>query len=232
MCRVAYGGDNVRALEPPCRPPAVRKSAARAKINICSSRKILPRAETRTGATGLSLGEKLPQEKKMRTLAMILGAAAVIAVAALVSADPAAGRVQLAQAQDAQSGSGMGASQQGSSGKRAGGAAATRNSQGGAAAARESSGGRATMRSETQGSSSRTTVRERSRGDRMTVHGRSHTSVGVRSAASDDAVIIKRKKARRYVYSDEPSATIVKKKRYTRYHEPSSAVIVKKRRAG
>src|SRR5262249_59298695 len=48
---------------------------ARAKINICSSRKILPRAETRTGATGLSLGEKLPQEKKMRTLAMILRAA-------------------------------------------------------------------------------------------------------------------------------------------------------------
>src|SRR5262245_61827473 len=166
----------------------------------------------------------------MRTLAMILGAAAVIAVAAPVSADPAAGRVQLAQAQDAQSGSGMGASQQGSSGNRNSGAAATRNSQGSGAAARESNGGRTMMRGETQGSS-RTTVRARSGGDRVAVHGRSHTAVGVRSAASDDAVIIKRKKARRYVYS-EPSTTIVKKRRYTRYHEPSSAVIVKKRRAG
>src|SRR6516164_810799 len=78
----------------------------------------------RTGAVGLSLGEKLPQEKKMRTLAMILGAAAAFAVAAPASADPAAGRVQLAQAQDAQSGSGMGASQQSSSGKRDSGAAA------------------------------------------------------------------------------------------------------------
>ena len=170
--------------------------------------KDFPRAETRTGAAGLSLGEKLPQEKKVRTLAIILGAAAVIAVAAPASADPAAGRVQLAQAQDAQSGSGMGASQQGSSGNRNSGAAS-----------RESNGGRTTMRGETQGSS-RTTVRARSGGDRMAVHGRGHTTVGVRSAASDDAVIIKRKKARRYVYG-EPSATIVKKRRYTRYHEPS-----------
>ena len=150
----------------------------------------------------------------MRTLAIILGAAAVIAVAAPASADPAAGRVQLAQAQDAQSGSGMGASRQGSSGNRDSGAAATRNSQGGSqgsgAAARESNGGRTTMRGETQGSS-RTTVRARSGGDRVAVHGRGHTTVGMRSAASDDAVIIKRKKARRYVYG-EPSATIVKKR--------------------
>ena len=170
----------------------------------------------------------------MRTLAIILGAAAVIAVAAPASADPAAGRVQLAQAQDAQSGSGMGASQQSSSGKRDSGAAATRNSQGGSqgsgAAARESNGGRTTMRGETQGSS-RTTVRARSGGDRVAVHGRGHTTVGMRSAASDDAVIIKRKKARRYVYS-EPSTVIVKKRRYARYHEPSRAVIVKKRHAG
>jgi len=65
----------------------------------------------------------------------------------------------------------------------------------------------------------------------MAVHGRGHTTVGMRSAASDDAVIIKRKKARRYVYS-EPSTVIVKKRRYARYHEPSRAVIVKKRHAG
>jgi hypothetical protein len=86
------------------------------------------------------------------------------------------------------------------------------------------------MRGETQGSS-RTTVRARSGGDRAAVHGRGHTTVGMGSAASDDAVIIKRKKARRYVYG-EPSATIIKKRRYTRYHEPSRAVIVKKRHAG
>src|SRR6516164_9601680 len=169
-----------------------------------SQQKDFPARGNRTRATGLSLGEKLPQEKKMRTVAIILGAAAAIAVAAPASADPAAGRVQLAQAQDAQSGSGMGASQQGSSGNRNSGAAARRNSQGGGAASRESNGGRTTMRGETQGSS-RTTVRARSGGDRMAVHGRGHTTVGVRSAASDDAVIIKRKKARRYVYG-EPSA--------------------------
>jgi hypothetical protein len=211
---------------PSANNPKIRLRASQDKHLFIQ--KDFSRAETRTGAAGLSLGEKLPQEKKMRTLAIILGAAAVIAVAA--SADPAAGRVQLAQAQDTQSGSGMGASQQGSSGKRNSGAAATRNSQGGGAAARESNGGRTTMRGETQGSS-RTTVRARSGGDRMAVHGRGHTTVGMRSAASDDAVIIKRKKARRYVYG-EPSATIVKKRRYTRYHEPSSAVIIKKRHAG
>jgi hypothetical protein len=86
------------------------------------------------------------------------------------------------------------------------------------------------MRGEAQGSS-RTAVRARSGGDRVAAHGRGHTTVGMRSAASDDAVIIKRKKARRYVYG-EPSATIIKKRRYTRYHEPSSAVIIKKRHAG
>jgi len=213
---------------PSANNPKIRLRASQDKHLFIQ--KDFPRAETRTGAAGLSLGEKLPQEKKMRTLAIILGAAAVIAVAAPASADPAAGRVQLAQAQDAQSGSGMGASQQGSSGNRNSGAAATRNSQGGGAASRESNGGRTTMRGETQGSS-RTTVRARSGGDRMAVHGRGHTTVGVRSAASDDAVIIKRKKARHYVYG-EPSTTIVKKRRYTRYHEPSSAVIIKKRHAG
>ena len=75
----------------------------------------------------------------------------------------------------------MGASQQGSSGKRDSGAAATRNSQGGDAAARESNGGRTTMRGETQGNS-RTTVRARSGGGRVAVHGRGHTTVGDRKS--------------------------------------------------
>src|SRR5262249_59282835 len=96
--------------------------------------------------------------------------------------------VEVAQAEDAQSGSGMGAGQQGSSGNRNSGAAATRNSQGGGAAARESNGGRTTMRGETQGSS-RTTVRARSGGDRMAVHGRGHTTVGLRPAPSDDPAL-------------------------------------------
>src|SRR5262245_56377120 len=196
MCRVEYGSNNVRALEPRCPPQQPENPPTRASKHLFIQKDFAARGNRRR-TTGLSPGEKLPQEKKMRTLAMILGAAAVIAVAAPASAGPAAGRVQLAQAQDAQSGSGMGASQQGSSGNRDSGGAATRNSQGGGAAARESSGGRATARGETQNSGSRTTVRARSGGDRMMVHGRSHTAVGVRSAASDDAVIIKRKKARR-----------------------------------
>jgi hypothetical protein len=58
--------------------------------------------------------------------------------------------------------------------------------------------------------------------------------VGVRAAASDDAVVVKRKSVRRYVAS-EPSATVIKKKKkvsYATYKQPSGAVIIKKRRAG
>jgi hypothetical protein len=89
----------------------------------------------RTRAAGLSLGEKLPQEKKMRILAVMFGTAAVLAVAAPVAADPATGRLQLAQAQDSgsQSGSSTGARQQGSSGSQQGSSGL---SQQGSAAAR------------------------------------------------------------------------------------------------
>src|SRR5262249_61573066 len=89
---------------------------AREKINIRSSRIFLGR-RNRSFARGLSPGE-VPQEKKMRTLAVVLGAAASLAVAAPVAADPAIGGIKLAQAQDSgsQSGSSMGAKQQGSSG--------------------------------------------------------------------------------------------------------------------
>ena len=86
------------------------------------------------------------------------------------------------------------------------------------------------MRSETQ-STSRTTIQQRSGGARVGVRGGSRTVVGVRTARNDDAVIIKRKKARRYVYS-EPSTTMIRKKRYTTYRDPSRTVIVKKRRPG
>src|SRR5262249_40403596 len=85
----------------------------RAKINIRSSR-IFARTETERPRPDCLCGEEPLQEKKMRILAVIFGAAAAVAVAGPVSADPAAGRVQLAQAQDSgsQSGSGMSKSQQ------------------------------------------------------------------------------------------------------------------------
>ena len=58
------------------------------------------------------------------------------------------------------------------------------------------------------------------RWSRFAGRGGSRTAVGVRTVARDDAVIIKRKKARRYVYS-EPSTTVIrKKKRYVHYSEP------------
>jgi hypothetical protein len=69
---------------------------------------------------------------------------------------------------------------------------------------------------------SRTVVRERSGGTRVSVHGRSRAAVGVRTVASDDAVVIRRKKARRYIYS-EPTTTVIRKKRYVSYSHPSTA---------
>jgi hypothetical protein len=188
----------------------------------------------RTRTAGLSLGEKLPQEKKMRIFAVMFGAAAVLAVAAPVAADPATGRLQLAQAQDSgsQSGSSTGARQQGSSGGQQGSSGMSQQGsggqrEGGSATNRQSSGGAAV--NQTQRGTSRTSVRERSEG--VAVRGGSRTTVGVRSGASDD-VIIHRKKARRYVYH-EPSTTIVrKKKRYVRYHDEPSSVMIHKRRTG
>jgi hypothetical protein len=189
----------------------------------------------RTCAAGLSLGEKLPQEKKMRILAVMFGAAAVLAVAAPVAADPATGRLQLAQAQDSgsQSGSSTGARQQGSSGSQQGSSGLSQQGSGGqresgSATTRQSSGSGAAV-NQTQRGTSRTSVRERSEG--VAVRGGGRTTVGVRSGASDD-VIIHRKKARRYVYH-EPSTTIVrKKKRYVRYHDEPSSVMIHKRRTG
>src|SRR5438046_6905918 len=92
------------------------RRCAGGKINIRSSRIFLDR-RNRSFASGLSRGE-VPQEKKMRILAVVLGAAAASAVAAPVAADPAIGGMKLAQAQDSgsQSGSSMGAKQQGGSG--------------------------------------------------------------------------------------------------------------------
>jgi hypothetical protein len=160
----------------------------------------------------------------MRSLTFILGAAAAIGMVAAVSAKPAPDRIQLAQAQESQSG----ASQRSSTGNREGGAATTRSSQSSGAAA--GGGGRATMRSEGKGTS-RTSVRTRSEGARVSVRG-SRTRVGVRTAVRDEGVIVHRKKARRYVYSEPARATVIKKKkRYVSYREPSS-VVVKKRRAG
>jgi hypothetical protein len=51
----------------------------------------------------------------------------------------------------------------------------------------------------------------------------------VRATTGDDAVVIRRKRARGYVYHG-PSTTVIKKKRYVHYREPSRAVVIKKRR--
>src|SRR5439155_14496853 len=114
----------------------------------------------------------------------------------------------------------------------------------GSAASGASSGGGSAAINQTQGTS-RTTVRGRSAGARIAVRSGSRTAVGVRHAGASDDVIIRRKKARRYVYQEpsttvvrkkrfvfnEPSTTIVRKKRFVRFHEPSN-VVIHKRRAG
>jgi hypothetical protein len=169
-------------------------------------------------------------EDQMRVLAILLGVGTAVGIAAGVSPAPAASSIQLAQAQDsgAPSGAGAGAGQRGSAGNREGGAAATGGSQERGAATRPSGDPSATTRSETK-RTSHTTVRERAGGTRVSVHGSTRRVVGVRAAASDDAVVIRRKRARGYVYS-EPSTTVIRKKRYVHYREPSSTVVIKKRR--
>jgi hypothetical protein len=170
-------------------------------------------------------------EDQMRVLAILLGVGTAVGIAAGVSPAPAASSIQLAQAQDsgAPSGAGAGASQRGSAGNREGGAAATGGSQERGAATRPSGDRSATTQSETK-RTSRTTVRERAGGTRVSVHGSTRRVVGVRAAAGDDAVVIRRKRARGYVYS-EPSTTVIRKKRYVHYREPSSTVVIKKRRS-
>src|SRR3954451_16031540 len=137
----------------------------------------------------------------MRVLALALGAVAAVGLTAAVATGQATDHIQLAQAQNtgAQPGAGTGATQQGSSGNRSGGAAATPSSEG---------GGRATARTDTAGGS-RTTIRERSEGGRVSVHSGGRRTVGMRSGGTDSTVVIKRKKAARYVHS-EPSAMIKK----------------------
>jgi hypothetical protein len=146
---------------------------------------------------------------------------------AAVSAKPAPDRIQLAQAQ--QSDTQSGTSQRQSTGNRGSGAATQQSSQGGGAAA-SGGGNRATMRGEARGTS-RTSVRARSEGARVSVHG-SRTRVGVRTAARDEDVVVRRHPARRFV-SDEPArATVIKKRRHiVSYREPSS-IVVRHRRAG
>ena len=138
----------------------------------------------------------------MRVLALVLGTVAAVGFTAAVSAGQATDHIQFAQAQNtgAQQGAGTGATQQGSSGNRSGGAASTPSSE---------EGGRSTVRTET-GGATRTTVRERSEGARVSVHGGGRRTVGVRSAGIDNTVVIKRKKAARYVHS-EPSVVIKKR---------------------
>ena len=169
------------------------------------------------------------QEDQMRVLAVLFGVGTAVGIAASVSAAPNESSIQLAQAQDAGTQSGAGASQRGSTGNRQGGATVTGGSQERGAATRQSGDGSATVRSETTRTSRTTTVRERAGSTRVSVHGGTRRVVGVRATTGDDAVVIRRKRARGYVYSG-PSTTVIRKKRYVHYREPSSAVIINKRR--
>jgi hypothetical protein len=168
------------------------------------------------------------QEDQIRVLAVLFGVGTAVGIAASVSAAPNESSVQLAQAQDASTQSGAGASQRGNTGNRQGGTTVTGGSQERGAATRQSGDSSATVRSETT-RTSRTTVRERAGGTRVSVHGGTRRVVGVRATTGDDAVVIRRKRARGHVYSG-PSTTVIRKKRYVHYREPSSAVIIKKRR--
>src|SRR6185437_11871908 len=95
------------------------------------------------------------------------------------------------------------------------------------AAMRRSGDGSTAVRSETN-RTSRTTVRERAGGTRVSIHGGTRRVIGVRAAAGDDAVVIRRKRARGYVYTG-PSTTVIRKKRYVHYRDPANTVIIKKR---
>src|SRR5262249_17871333 len=172
------------------------------KINIGSSIIFAARGNP-TSTAGLSCGETLLRRRRMRILAVMFGAAAVLAVAAPVAADPATGRLQLAQTQDSGSQSSTGAKQRGSSGMKQQGSSGT-NQQGsagqrqsGTAAKGTSSGGKAAMGTET-GSTSPTSVRERSRGARMAVHSGSRTAIGVRHPRGREGGIIPPQEATRY----------------------------------
>ena len=70
-------------------PCANNRKSAREQDKHLFIQKDFAARGNRTGAAGLSLGEKLPQEKKMRTLAMILGAAAALAVGGRHGCEPA-----------------------------------------------------------------------------------------------------------------------------------------------
>jgi hypothetical protein len=149
----------------------------------------------------------------MRVLAILFGVGTAVGIVAGVSAAPVESGKQLAQAQDsgAQSGMGTGASQRGSAGSREGGAAASGASQERGAGTRQSGDGSTTARSETT-RASRTTVRERAGDTRVSVHGGTRRVVGVRATTGDDAIVIRRKRARGYVYNG-PSTTVIRKKR-------------------
>jgi hypothetical protein len=123
----------------------------------------------------------------MKVLAMLFGVGTAVGIVAGVSAASAERGIQLAQARDsgAQSG-GTGASERGSAGTREGGAAASGASQERGALTRQSGDRSTTARSETT-RSSRTTVRERSGGTRVSVHGGTRRVVGVRATSGEVA---------------------------------------------
>jgi hypothetical protein len=165
----------------------------------------------------------------MRTYA--LGLAALLGLAIPASADTAASRIQLAQAASdsgARAGSNAGTAERGShqgSGKRGGDAM---QAPGGSA-------GTQTTEGRSDGEQSRTGVRANVRvgGDRHMIHSRhdgARTTIRTRMGSNDDTVV-RRKSARRHVYS-EPSTTVIKRKKARRhyvYSEPSSITVKRKR---
>src|SRR4051794_23551783 len=118
----------------------------------------------------------------MKVLTILFGVGTAVGLAAGVSSAPAKSGIQVSQAQNsgAQTGTATGASQRGSAGTREGGAAAPGASQERGTATRQSGDGSATARTETT-RSSRTTVRERAGGTRVSVHGGTRRVLGVRA---------------------------------------------------
>jgi beta-xylosidase len=159
----------------------------------------------------------------MRLVIVMLGAAAAMTMAAAVSAAPAKGGVQLAQAQESgtQSGVGSATNQRDNTGNREHGGAATRTSKRGG---KSTGAERGTVRNER---TSHTSARG-SEETRVSVRG-GRTHAGVRTTEHDGDVVVKNKKVHRYVYS-EPTTVIKKRKHYVSDREPSNAVVIKERR--
>jgi hypothetical protein len=199
-----------------------RKINARSEMSICAGAAKLHDRQRIVGPG------TFVRRKSMKAYAV--GLAAVLGIATPSLADTATSRIQIAQAASdsgAQSGSNSGTAQRGSregehmrSGDRAQGAAGssgTRTSEGRHDAQHDRTSVRANVRI---GGGDHQTTRSRTYGSRTTIH---------RQVSGGDGVVVRHKKARRYVYS-EPSSVVVKRKKVRRYVDGGSTAIVHHRR--